>query len=108
MYIHTYCVKERYIPFLSDLFLTNILKVIIIVIGTVRIGDGGQKIIGDPERVVEIRDILRNTLVQDPDDRKVVSFSVQGTSGIYKIKFNSAKQAELFIEKVTRYSTVPC
>lgn len=81
-----------------DLSLTNILKVTVIVIGTASIDDDGKMTFGEAERVLHIRDILRDTLTLEKNDRKVVSFSVREIPGHYSIKFKSVKQAELFME----------
>lgn len=78
-----------------------------IIIGTVRIGDDGQQIVSDTERVIKMSDIDRNTLTQEENDPKIVSFSVRGSSANYNLKFKSEKQAELFVgTKVTKFSFV--
>lgn len=50
------------------------------------------------QHVVRLRDILHHTLTQDESHPKVISFSVSGASGDYKIKFKSVKQVDIFIK----------
>lgn len=85
----------------------NILEVIIIIViyvGTVDITGNGRRHLTGPERTLRIRDILPDTIVLKQNDRKIVSFSIKGSSANYNIKFKTEKQASYFIgPKVTRY-----